>query len=167
MNPETGAAYILYRNEGGADNWGEVTKLTASDGEANDHFGRSVAISGDMAIVGAHFDDTFGAAYVFGRNEGGPNNWGELFKLTASEPERGEQFGIGVGIDGNLAIVGAERNDEAALDAGKAYLFDVITGQQLATRCIGGSSICGAVMRGVGKVDRRVPAPLALIHLLI
>ena len=41
-----GAAYIFERDEGGSDNWGEVTKLTASDGAADDFFGETVAISG-------------------------------------------------------------------------------------------------------------------------
>ena len=63
-----GAAYIFERDEGGADNWGEVTKLTASDGQANDQFGFSVSISGATAIVGAIGEDekgsAAGAAYV-------------------------------------------------------------------------------------------------------
>lgn len=44
-------------------------KLTASDGQAGDQFGASVAISGDIAIVGAAADDdngsSSGSAYVF------------------------------------------------------------------------------------------------------
>jgi hypothetical protein len=67
----TGAAYIFYRNEDGNDNWGEVTKLTASDAEAHDNFGYSVSISGYYAIVGARYEDAggtnAGAAYLFYR----------------------------------------------------------------------------------------------------
>ena len=42
-------------------------KLTASDGTAGANFGRSVAISGEYAVVGAHLagSDSSGAAYVF------------------------------------------------------------------------------------------------------
>ena len=51
------------------DNWGEVKKLTASDGSYRDRFGRSVSISGDTAIVGAYQDDDngigSGSAYIF------------------------------------------------------------------------------------------------------
>ena len=36
---------------GGADNWGEVKKLTASDAQAGDWFGNSVAIHGHFALV--------------------------------------------------------------------------------------------------------------------
>ena len=60
------------RDEGGVDNWGQVTKITASDGAANDQFGISVAISGDTAIVGAFRDDDngtdSGSAYLFGES---------------------------------------------------------------------------------------------------
>lgn len=45
-------------------------KLAASDGSKADRFGVSVAVSGDVAIVGAHWDEdnglVSGSAYVFG-----------------------------------------------------------------------------------------------------
>ena len=48
----------------------EVQKLTASDAQATDFFGQSVAVSGDTAVVGANGEDAggsnAGAAYVFG-----------------------------------------------------------------------------------------------------
>ena len=47
----------------------ETAKLTASDGAAGDQFGISVSISGDVIVVGAHFDDDngpdSGSAYVY------------------------------------------------------------------------------------------------------
>ena len=36
----------------------EEAKLTASDGAADDNFGWSVAVSGDMALIGAYTDDS-------------------------------------------------------------------------------------------------------------
>ncbi len=81
-----GAAYVFQRDQGGAGNWGEVKKLTASDAEAGDRFGVSAAVSGDTAVVGARSEGSeAGAAYVFHRDEGGANNWGEVKKLTASD----------------------------------------------------------------------------------
>jgi 6-phosphogluconolactonase/glucosamine-6-phosphate isomerase/deaminase len=61
---------IPERNQGGiADNWGQVTKLRASDAANNDSSGRAVAISGDQVIAGAYGEDGAGsdrgAAYVF------------------------------------------------------------------------------------------------------
>ncbi len=85
-----GAAYVFERNQGGANNWGQVKKLTASDAEDGDYIGEAVAISGDTAIVGAPRLG-LGFAYVFRRDQGGTDNWGEVKKLTASDPQASEQ----------------------------------------------------------------------------
>ncbi|MCK4815084.1 FG-GAP repeat protein, partial [bacterium] len=81
---DCGAAYIFYRDLGGVDAWGEVTKLTASDAADSDSFGHSVAISGDYAVVGAPNADGAGsdqgAAYIFYRDLGGVDAWGEVTK---------------------------------------------------------------------------------------
>ena len=107
----TGAAYVYHRDEGGTNNWGEVKKLIASDAEVHDRFGHNVAVSGDTAVVGAPQKyagaTSAGAAYVFGRNEGGMDNWGEVTKLTASDGQGGDAFGIGVAVSGDTAVVGA------------------------------------------------------------
>ncbi len=126
-----GAAYVFQRDEGGADNWGEVEKLTASDAQAGDFFGISVAVSGDTAVVGANQEDAAGAgsntgngaAYVFGRDQGGADNWGEVKKLTASDAEAGDRFGNSVAVSGDTAIVGALFEDAGGDDAGAAYVF--------------------------------------------
>ena len=59
---DEGVAYLYYRNSGGADAWGEVAKLTPSDGAVEDYFGWSVAVSGDTVVVGAIYDDFLGGA---------------------------------------------------------------------------------------------------------
>lgn len=63
---DSGAAYI-FKWDG--KSWVQHQKLTASDGEAYDWFGRSVFINGDEAIVGAVLDDdkgnSSGSAYIF------------------------------------------------------------------------------------------------------
>ena len=123
-----GAAFVFERDQGGADNWGEVMKLTASDAQAHDELGYSVAISGDTVVVGAFGKDSggtrAGAAYVFDRNEGGADNWGEVTKLTASDAQAGDQFGASVTVSGDTAVVGANHEDAGASDAGAAYVFD-------------------------------------------
>ncbi len=125
-----GAAYVFQRNEGGADNWGEVKKLTASDGQADDFFGYSVTVSGDTAVVGAHGEDagggifdSFGAAYVYQRNEGGADNWGEVKKLIASDAQAHDQFGESVAVSGDTAVVGAFTENAGGSAAGAAYVF--------------------------------------------
>jgi PKD repeat protein len=105
----------------------QIAKLTASDAAAFDVFGRSVGIAGDTAIVGAFGDDdkgsAAGAAYVFGRNQGGTDTWGEVAKLTASDAAAFDVFGRSVGIAGDTAIVGAEGEDDKGSGAGAAYVF--------------------------------------------
>lgn len=105
----------------------QLFKLTASDGAAHDHFGESVAISGNRAIVGAS-EENFrtGSAYLFNVTTGK-----QLFKLTASDGAANDNFGISVMISGNTAIVGAPYDDDAGNASGSAYLFDVTTGDQL------------------------------------
>jgi hypothetical protein len=130
-----GAAYIFERNQGGDNNWGQVTKLTASDAQTSDLFGSSAAISGDMVIVGAYGEDAgpgdpldwAGAIYIFKRNLGGDNNWGEVFKLTAGDAQASDNFGWSVAVSGDTAIVGASYEDGGPGDpltgAGAAYVF--------------------------------------------
>ncbi len=101
-----------------AQNLTLVNKVAADDGAANDYFAESVAISGDQAIVGAYQDDNFiGAAYIFQKNSS--DVWVQIQKLTIAGGESGDQFGWGVSIDGDQAIVGA-RNDGGT---GASYIF--------------------------------------------
>ncbi|MBM4429400.1 MAG: hypothetical protein FJ026_03505, partial [Chloroflexi bacterium] len=125
---DQGAAYVFYRHHGGAHNWGQVKKLTASDGHAGDWFGVSVAISGDTILVGAHRDYEFvtfrGSAYVFYRNQGGANNWGQVKRLLASDGREGDYFGGSVAVWGDIALVTADGDDVGAnADQGSAYVF--------------------------------------------
>ncbi len=127
---ESGSVYIFYRDKGGAGNWGEVKKLTASDGASGDHFGKSVSISGGYyAVVGAFAKDTgglnAGAVYVFERNAGGAENWGEVKSIVNPDPGVEEWFGRSVCVSGTRAFVGCTGDDNAkGLNAGAAYVFD-------------------------------------------
>jgi hypothetical protein len=127
---DSGAVYVFGRNQGGPDAWGQVAKLTASDAEAGDKFGWSVAISGDYVVVGAYLEDgltgtDLGAVYVFGRNQGGPDVWGQVAKLTASDAENGDEFGNSVAISGDNVVVGALYEDGVAgTNYGAAYVFN-------------------------------------------
>ncbi|MEM6457722.1 MAG: hypothetical protein AAF772_21715, partial [Acidobacteriota bacterium] len=115
-------AYIFRRSEGGADSWGQVTKITAADATTSDHFGRSVAVSGDTAIVGAYLDDDAGdrsgSAYIFQRNQGGADSWGQVTKIIADDASADELFGRSVAVNGDTALVGA-----SGASGGAAYIF--------------------------------------------
>ncbi len=116
-----GAAYV-FEKAGGV--WVEVAKLVAHDGEAEDHFGHSVSLSGDSALVGLDdfwFGDPAGAAYVFEEIGG---IWIETAKLVAPDGEAGDRFGWSVGLSGNLALVGSNNDDALGYGSGSAYLFE-------------------------------------------
>ena len=126
---EAGAAYIHGRNVGGADNWGLVKKIKASDAEAADYFGWSVSISGNTAVVGAIQEDSkglnAGAAYVFERDHGGTDNWGQRAKITASDGSAtNRDFGYSVTIDGDTAIISMRQEDSNGTNAGAVYVFE-------------------------------------------
>ncbi len=120
-----GAAYVFDVRTGL-----ELFKLVASDGAPGEWFGDSVAISGDLAVIGATRDDDHGyhsgSAYVFDTRTGQ-----ELHQLHAADATVGDNFGVSVGISGDLAVVGAYLADGTGPYSGAVYLFDATTGQQL------------------------------------
>jgi hypothetical protein len=118
-NDDTGSAYI-YRRDG--ESWIEEQKLTASDGETGDNFGKSVSIFENLVIVGAPGDDSkTGSAYLF-NNSG--SSWIEERKLTASDGEPDDLFGSAVSINLRIAVVGAYADDNSK---GSVYAFNYST----------------------------------------
>jgi nucleoside-specific outer membrane channel protein Tsx len=117
----SGSAYVFHRDE---DGWSELGKLTASDAAESDEFGYSVAVSGDTAVVGAHWDsrggDHSGSAYIFVRDDDG---WSELVKLTAEDAVANDEFGTSVSVSGDTAIIGAFGHDGVGSNSGSAYVF--------------------------------------------
>ena len=117
----SGSAYIFYNNFG---SWEQTTKLTIPDGNAYDHFGVSVSISGDYAIVGAVWSDenglNSGSAYIFYNNHG---TWEQMEKLIASDGAARDGFGKSVSISKFYAIVGAYEDDDNGNASGSAYIF--------------------------------------------
>ena len=122
-----GSAYVFSRDEGEADNWLEIKKLIPPDGLLEGNFGLATAVSGDTAVIGAFSDDDAGnhsgSAYVFLRDQGGADNWGQVQKLTASDAAAGDVFGLSVGIDGDAAVVGAPLDDDNEVNSGSSYVF--------------------------------------------
>ncbi len=116
----------------------QLRKLTApDDGPGIDYFGWNVAINGDIALVGAYGDDgtgnNSGAAYLFDARSGAPIATGHAVpgKLTASDTVVDDLFGFSVALDGGLALIGAQWDDDNGPDSGSAYVFDARSGQQL------------------------------------
>ncbi|NES24942.1 MAG: hypothetical protein F6K41_40050, partial [Symploca sp. SIO3E6] len=122
---DAGAAYI-FELEG--KTWQQQQKLQPTDLQRSDRFGRSVAISGEVAIVGANLADApgqpdAGAAYIFQLKEG---TWQQQQKLQPTDLQRSDRFGISVAISEEVAIVGANLADASGKpDAGAAYIFEL------------------------------------------
>ena len=141
----SGAVYVFVRSGG---SWSQQAYLKASNTNALDQFGRSVAIDGDTIVVGAKFESSnatgvngdqdnniasaSGAAYVFVRSNG---SWSQQAYLKASNTGFVDQFGISVAIDGDTVAIGApsedsnakgvngDQSNNLASDSGAVYVF--------------------------------------------
>ena len=153
-----GAVYIFVKDDD--DEWSFQSYIKASNTEAGDGFGVSVALSGDgnTLIVGAPFEDSAatgvngvqnnndmtdaGAAYIF-RRQGAA--WIQQSYLKASNPGSDDHFGSRVAITpaGSDVAVGATgedgsaqgidgANDDAAPDAGAVYIYSQVSDEWIA-----------------------------------
>jgi hypothetical protein len=117
----SGAAYV-FACVGGA--WTQQAKLVASDGALADHFGWSVALDGDTAIIGAYEDDDngegSGSAYVFTRMAG---VWTEQVKLLPADGAANDGFGRTVTLDGDTVVIASAWDDDNGESSGSAYVF--------------------------------------------
>lgn len=122
-NADQGSAYVFIRS---GTTWMQQAKLIAADGAATDAFGRSVALEGDTAIVGAYLDDVGanadqGSAYVFTRSG---TTWTQKSKLTAADGAANDYFGFSVAVSGDTAIIGVLLDDVGGkVNQGSAYVF--------------------------------------------
>ncbi len=66
-----------------------------------------------------------GAAYIYERNEGGADNWGEAIKLQALDGASDDAFGHAVAISGHRLWCGAPYVDDVTASSGAAYRFDL------------------------------------------
>ena len=139
-----GAVYVFIRN---GSIWSQQAYLKASNTEAGDQLGVSVAIVNDTVVVGTNAEASgidgndgdnsagfAGAAYVFTRIG---STWSQQDYLKASNTEVGDEFGLSVAIAGNTVVVGAfnedsnatgadgDQNDNSASNAGAAYVFNL------------------------------------------
>ena len=144
LAPNAGAAYVFTRS---GVTWSQQAFLKASNSEAEDYFGSSIAIFGDTLVIGARWEDSnavgvndnqvnnlaleSGAVYVFSRSG---VTWSQQAYLKASNTRAGDNFGYAIAISGETVVVGAVNEDssttgvnsspnETAANAGAAYVF--------------------------------------------
>lgn len=105
-NPDQGSAYVFVRS---GVTWSQQARLLAAEAAAGDGFGFSVALSGDVAAVGAMFDDLGssaeqGSAHVFVRSGAA---WALQARVLAADGAASDQFGAAVAISADTLVVGA------------------------------------------------------------
>jgi len=117
----SGTTYVFIRS---GTTWSQQAKLSASDATSFHFFGVSLALSGDTALIGASGDDDngidAGAAYVFTRNG---TTWSQQAKLTGNDAAPDDESGWSVALSGDIALLGAIRDDDNGTDSGSVYIF--------------------------------------------
>ena len=120
--------YTLAVDRQTSASFAQVAYTKASNTDAGDFFGFTVALSGDTLAVGAPFEDSnttgiggdqadnsvsfSGAVYVFKRDNTG--TWSQEAYIKASNTGAGDRFGLSVALSGDTLAVGAELEDSNA-----------------------------------------------------
>ena len=113
-----GAVYVFHRDTS-TGRWSESAKLMGSDIEPNDWFGMSLAIEGDVVLIGSpRKDGNTGAVYVFRLEETGA--WTEQAKLTGAGTAVNSRFGSSVALRAGRAIIGAATHQQGV---GRAFVY--------------------------------------------
>ncbi len=123
---DVGWVYVFKQIAPGA--WNYETILFPSDNQIK-HFGASLALDGDMAVVGASLKlfepgTDSRSAWVFAKVD---NNWRQIRKfgpeLGAAPSTVNDRFGAAVALDDSTVLIGAYQSDAIAADQGAVYVF--------------------------------------------
>jgi photosystem II stability/assembly factor-like uncharacterized protein len=123
QNSSQGAVYVFSQSGG---TWSQTQKFSSNDGVTGDSFGWAVALDGNTAFVGTGFvtvngNEFQGAAYFF---DGSTGTWTQIQKVTASNGEAFDFFGLAVALVGNTALVGADgAGSDPFSNEGVTYAF--------------------------------------------
>ncbi|QDT75571.1 hypothetical protein [Lacipirellula limnantheis] len=99
----------------------ELKTICPLDIDPGDDFGDNLALEGDVLAASATSNDAVGAVYLFERNVGGPDNWGQTAKLVPSVVTSPRSFGSDLAFDEDRLIVGAASR---AGGHGQAFIFE-------------------------------------------
>lgn len=123
-NTSIGSAYV-YRYDGSS--WNLDQKLTAMDGAIGDRFGISVAVDGNVIVVGAELGDfavaNSGSAYIYRYNGA---TWDSEGEIGASDGALSDNFGGSVSVSGGTIVVGARFDDDTGISSGSAYVYTYV-----------------------------------------
>ena len=118
---QSGGVYVYVRS---GLSWTFEQKIVASDGEAGDRLGQSVAINGDTIVIGAYGDDdkgsNSGSVYVYVRLG---TTWSLQQKIVPSDGGASDLFGHFVDLDGDTIVVGAYGDQDQGNFTGSVYVY--------------------------------------------
>jgi FG-GAP repeat protein len=118
-----GFVYVFTESGG---NWTQAQKVAPSDGTWGDGFGYSLALEGNIAVIGAwhatvNGNSYQGAAYIYTQTG---STWTETQKIVADDGGEGNTFGSCVAIEGETVIVGTPYITVGGNEyQGAAYVF--------------------------------------------
>ena len=129
LGADAGAVYVFYKDLGGIDNWGQVTKLTGSTTDASDRFGVAIDLDQDLLVVGAPNDivgGQTGSVFVFERNHNDIiDSWGEIKRLEFTSTLFAGFFGTAVAIEDDIIAAGRPFDADSGVgSAGSVYVFE-------------------------------------------
>jgi trimeric autotransporter adhesin len=142
---DAGAVYVFART---GTTWTQEAYIKASNPDANDNFGYSVALFGDLIAVGAYAEDSSGvglnpsqqsnsegatgAVYLFSRDK---DTWSQVGYLKSLNSDSGDEFGKSVALSGSVLVCGSHLEDsgypgvnanpynEGATDSGAVFVY--------------------------------------------
>lgn len=132
--PKSGSVYIYTLDEESKE-WVEMAKIRPSTSSEYQHFGTSVAVRGNILVVGADGDlgeaglESSGAVYVFERRHHASSEWIETAVISPPTDDADVEayFGDAVAISGDTVVIGAHYDDnENGNEAGSAYVYSRI-----------------------------------------
>jgi len=118
----SGAVYEFGRS---GTAWSQAAKMTAIDAADEYCFGDSVALDGDLALIGAggpgyYYYDLAGCAYSYER-EG--RDWVLRQKLEETSVQDGEHYGHSVALSGDLGVIGTPSSHDNGSYSGKVFAY--------------------------------------------
>ena len=131
-NYNRGAVQIFIRNDQGTsddfddDTWEFQAELIPPAANVNHFFGTSVAVNGDLAVIGAPGAKTgpeniiTGSVYIYERTG---SNWSLKQEITGSDTDTDGAFGTTVAIEGETVVVGATGEDS---ERGAVYVYSKV-----------------------------------------
>ncbi len=130
-----GAAYLYNRDEGGDGNWGLAASFYDDIYDTNASMGTGVAIGGDRVVIGAEYLDQVpgsysneGGIYIFERNEGGSDAWGQTAKIFGSNATNNDRAGRGVAVEGDRVVFSAWNQEGGGSGEGQVYVLENLDG---------------------------------------